>query len=366
VTSTPSTRTVEITTPVAVANNGSVEIVFASAAGLTNPTTAGSYTLQASTSQEATPVASNTYSIAVSTVTAATVTPNPLQQSLTAQYEIAFNVGIQGALTAGSSTITVVFPGDTDVPSSMAASEVQVNDTYLSLAPTMDSGARTVTLTTPVSVSDNGSVRVVFSEDAGLVNPTTAGVYALDVKTSVETTDVPSNNYTISSTSTISTPVYTSTDYSSGTIAEDTVAFTISVNLVGANQDQNADYIQVQFPEGTTVPGSIGTTNIRLESADGSKSYTPLLVTVSGQTVAGYLNHNNDLATSDGPVRIRFLAGAGIGNPSTAQSSYTVKASTRKEPDLITSAPYIIVSTTSLTPATVTLSPNTTNTEAAY
>ncbi|MCK5118478.1 MAG: hypothetical protein KAQ78_02785, partial [Candidatus Latescibacteria bacterium] len=358
---------VEITTPVAVANNGSVEIVFASAAGLTNPTTAGSYTLQASTSQEATPVASNTYSIAVSTVTAASVTPNPLQQSLTAQYEIAFNVGIQGALTAGSSTITVAFPNDTSIPSSMAASEVQVNDMYLSIAPTTDSGARTVTLTTPVSVADNESVTVLFFEDAGLVNPTTAGAYALDVKTSVETTDVPSNSYTISSTSSISTPIYTSTDYNSGTIAEDTVSFDINLDIEGRSQQKMADYIQVQFPQGTTVPGSIATSTIRLESADGSKSYTPFAVEVSEQTVAAYLYSGNSLlASSDNPIRIRFLTGAGIGNPSTAQSSYTVKASTRKEPDLITSDPYIIVSTTPLTSATVTPNPNTTNTEAAY
>ena len=67
----------------------------------------------------------------------------------------------------------------------MAANAVQVNDMFLSNAPTTNTVTRTVALTTPVSVSDNGSVTVLFSESAGLVNPTTAGEYTLMVNTSV-------------------------------------------------------------------------------------------------------------------------------------------------------------------------------------
>ncbi len=364
--STPGTRTMEIITPVDVADNGSVEIVFAPAVGIVNPASSGTYTLQIYTNREPTSVTSNTYPITASTVTAATVTPSPLQQSQAVQYTIELNVGSQGVLTAGSSTITIVFPNDTVVPSSMAANEVQVNYTFLSVAPTTDPGTRTVTFTTPVSVPDNGSVTVLFSESAGLVNPTSPGEYTLIIHTSVETTQVTSNSYSISSTTTISTPVYTSTDYSSGTVAEDTVSFNINMDLQGHNQQSQADYIQVQFPEGTTVPGSVATTDIRLESADGSKSHVPGIVAVAGRTITAYLAHNDNLTTADNPVRIRFLTGAGIGNPSTAKSSCWVKANTRQEPTLIISEPYIIISTTPLAPATVTPSPNTTNTQASY
>ncbi len=70
VTGTPGTRTVVITTPVAVANSGEVIVVLTT--GITNPSVAGLYTLTVATSVEASAITSGSYAITETDATAVT------------------------------------------------------------------------------------------------------------------------------------------------------------------------------------------------------------------------------------------------------------------------------------------------------
>jgi len=134
-------------------------------------------------------------------VTAATVTPTPATASDAASYTVAFNVGAAGALTANVDLIYLQFPSDTTVPSSIGKLQVTVNGTQLGVD--AFGNLTFIGLTTPVSVANNGAVTAVFSQAAGIINPTTPSTtYKLKVSTSIEGTQVDSNNYTITSDTT--------------------------------------------------------------------------------------------------------------------------------------------------------------------
>ena len=199
VTSNSSTRQVTITTPVTLANSASITIVLNLGANLINPSIFGSYNLQAWTSAQPASATSPSYTIAAATTTvsAASVTPNPVTPSSAAAYTIAFNLGARGALVAGSSTMTITFNSSTSV-SNGSLSGVQVNGT--SATATGNSGNKTVVITAPASLSlGNNAAITVSLPSSAITNPSSDGSYTLTVATSVETSPTTSNSYSISS-----------------------------------------------------------------------------------------------------------------------------------------------------------------------
>ncbi len=195
-----STREVTITTPVALANDASVSIVFNAAAGLLNPSHAGNYTLQARTSAQATPGTSPNYAITAATtqVAIASVTPSPTTANSAAAYTIAFNLGAHGRMFSGTSTITLTFNSATGAANG-SLSGAQING--VSASATGNSGSKTVTLTVPASLNLANNAAVTISLPSGLTNPSSAGNYTLTVATSVETTAITSNAYAITASS---------------------------------------------------------------------------------------------------------------------------------------------------------------------
>jgi hypothetical protein len=127
VVSNSNTREVTITTPIDLANSASVTIGFGAGANLLNPALGGNYTLQALTNVQTTPANSPSYAIttATTTVSPATVTPNPAATNSASAYTIAFNLGSHGRLVSGSS-ITLTFNDATTVANGNL-SGVQVN-----------------------------------------------------------------------------------------------------------------------------------------------------------------------------------------------------------------------------------------------
>jgi hypothetical protein len=148
------------------------------------------YRVKVETSQDTVPVYSEYFylgSTAVSDVDHLTGYPNPATVGAAAGYRFEFTVGSSGALTAGSGTVTVIFPSGTTVPASASKDYVQVDadgsDTDYSLTactvdPTCHPASRTVTLTVPQSVADEASVYVYFAAGFGLVNPTESAAAA--------------------------------------------------------------------------------------------------------------------------------------------------------------------------------------------
>ena len=124
------------------------------------------------------------------------VTVNPYDTSI-----IGLNTGYRITMTTGASlsggdTITIEFPDDTVVPSSIPYGNVFVQS---SLCPTAISG-RQVTITTPssmVPVVPGQQFTVTFNYYCDIENPTSSGPYTVAVWTNKEPTHVTSSPYEI-------------------------------------------------------------------------------------------------------------------------------------------------------------------------
>lgn len=127
-------------------------------------------------------------------LTAATVAPTTTTAGTYTDYRLEFAVGAAGALTGGTHTITIAFPAGTVISSALVAGDIKVNDTAVTAGLTVS--GTSMTFTTPVSVANDGTV-TVMTYNIRIANPTKAANYTLDVNTSVETTPVASNPYTI-------------------------------------------------------------------------------------------------------------------------------------------------------------------------
>lgn len=152
----------EVTTPVDIALGSEVRLDIPS---VKNPsTTATNYTLNVYTSQETTLVASSTYRMGATSVSAFTsiVATTTYTAGATSVYTIVFTPTTS---LADPNTITVVFPTGTTITASAVA--VTVDGTACT-APVI--AGRFVTLTTPVAITSASTI--IFT--AGIKNPTYA------------------------------------------------------------------------------------------------------------------------------------------------------------------------------------------------
>jgi len=187
------TYRVRLTIPEDIAASASPYIKFETGADIHSAsqgkTTAGAlcyYRVKVETSRDTTPVYSNYFYLGSSAVTSVdhlSGYPNPATVGSAAEYKFEFTVGSSGALTAGSGTITVIFPSGTTVPASASKQQVEVDAdgsgssyslTACDVNPTCHPDSRTVTLTVPQSVADSANVYVYFTSGFGLGNPNTS------------------------------------------------------------------------------------------------------------------------------------------------------------------------------------------------
>jgi len=351
-----------ILTPVNIAKNGGIFVVVIDAnADIRNPSSSGSYTLQAATSKETTLITSSSYLIyqSISTVTAAAVSPNPSVEGNAAAYTIGFDVGSGGFLTASQSTITAVFPSETTVPNG-ALSGVTVNSTSASAI----ANNNTVVITPPVNVDNNGSVQINFAIGAGLENPTTAGSYTLAVKTSSENTLIDSDTYAISAADQLS--------ISAITTKPDTVneggefQFDFVTGTSGA-LSATLDTIVVIFQQNTFLPSSISSSNVTVSSGGFSDNATSVIVKKASVTDddSVFVVTPIDIGNS-ADVTLTLSSGAGYLNPSVA-GNYTMKLRTSQETTVIESNPYSVFNTiTTVSQANVTPGDNSTGATTSY
>jgi hypothetical protein len=351
-----------ILTPVNIARNGGVFVVVIDAnADIRNPSSPGSYTLQAATSKETTLITSSSFSIyqSISTVTAAAVTPNPSVEGNAAAYTIGFDVGSGGFLTASLSTITVVFPAATTVPNG-SLSGVTVNSTSASATADND----TVVITSPVNVDNNGSVQLNFAIGAGLENPTTDGTYNLAVKTSSEDTLIDSDDYSISPADQLSISAITSKPDTVNEGGE--FQFEFVTGSTGA-LSANVDTIVVIFQQNTFLPSSISNSNVTVSSGGFSDNAAGVIVqkgnAANDDTV--FVVTPIDIGNS-ASVTLTLSSGAGYLNPSVS-GNYTMKLRTSQDVTTVESNPYSVFNTlTTVSQANITPADNSTGATTSY
>jgi len=124
------------------------------------------------------------------------VTVSPVLAGSVAEYTIVFS--ITASLTAGVHSITVDFPADTTVQGNYTTGDITINGASVSSGDISVAG-REVTMVTPTTIVAPATVTVVFTTDAGIINPTTTGDYQLKVNTSrpADQTPVESEEYAI-------------------------------------------------------------------------------------------------------------------------------------------------------------------------
>jgi hypothetical protein len=353
VSTTPASRIVTVTVPagLSIGNNEAVSLILGSASNvITNPT-ASVYSLTIRTSVEQTDITSNTYEITSATtlVDSAFVGPTfsgasplggPLPQNVNtvAQYDVKFKLGNEGGLTAGSSTITLTFPSNTLVPTSIIPAFITVNGTAVATSPVCNASLRTVTITVPVGatgISANDTVQIDISTGGLIQNPSLSGTYRLEVLTSIEATNVPSKLYTI-------LPASTTVDAATVVAVPSTFGVNAQYRVDFSTGSQGAlvggiSTVILTLPSGTLVPSVIG----------------PADVTVNGVTttsvVADSVNRQITISVpssvaigNNGLVTLIFGTDAGLVNPDPA--TVTLQARTSVEVTDVSSSGYTIES----------------------
>ncbi|MCK5242995.1 T9SS type A sorting domain-containing protein [bacterium] len=193
-----STYSIEILSPIdisASASDKSVQVVFQTAFGITNPPLPGTYTLSAYTTIENTVVTSDSYQINPSTnthLTSPQVQLSPLFTNSYGRYDIQCQTGSLGGLVKDISTIDLVFPDDFNIPGGIVAGKISINNQPLTTAVSITN--HTLTLTTPVDIASAGSLEIIIETAAHIRNPLTAGDYSLSLYTSSEPTPMESNS----------------------------------------------------------------------------------------------------------------------------------------------------------------------------
>ena len=354
--SNSSTREVTITTPITLANSANVTLVFDAGANILNPSNAGNFSLQASTSVQTTPASSPSYAInaATTTVSSATVTPTPTATSAASAYAIAFNLGGHGRLISGSSAFTLTFNNSTMVTNG-SLSGAQVNGVSATAAG--NSGNKTIVITIPASLSLGNDAAVTINLPASAItNPASAGNYTLTVATSVENAAVTSNSYTIE----LVGPVIVGAISLSSNEANATSSCTVPITL-GTNGALTAGSgaITIQFPDNTSVPSSISASQITVNGTAASAVASNSSAREVTITTPINLAHSAN-------VTLVFDAGANLLNPSNA-GNYMLQARTSAQPSPASSPAYLIsAATTSVSAANVTPNPDTPSSAAAY
>jgi len=234
---TASGDTVVITTPVNIGNSGAVNADFAIGAGLQNPTTDSTYTVVVRTSSEQSLITSDSYTISPAgqlSISAISTKPDTVNQG--GDFIFDFRTGSSGALTANTDTIYVLFPQNTYLPSDMSPLNVSISsggfsdaadDIFIHKSNSDD--VDSVLIITPINITGSADVTVNFNASAGYLNPSIAGNYTIQLKTSSDQTLVESNPYSIVDTDTkVSKATITPTSNGPGAPA---TSYTIEFNL---------------------------------------------------------------------------------------------------------------------------------------
>lgn len=341
-------RTVKLVFPFSLPSNSYVVVTFPINFGIINPTLSGTYTLLVSVDKQGCPmlcqITSNPYTIYYSVISRPKVEVEPNVIDTEAKYKIEFRTGTAGALIKDYDLIAIKFPDDTFLPTTFDKNEVTING--YNPSEIFISAGRKISLKVPINISNNSTVKIIFSEKFGIKNPTKAGDYTLQVATSREPTYVTSYSYKIVE-SIISDlrveviPPVTKVE------AEYRISFKTGKHGM-LNEGEN---IYIKFPSYTKIPSNIDKN----------------LITVNGVTLTRnvLIDSSNKIITIKTPIKIDkeekveiiISKEVGIKNPDTPQE-YTIKVWTQKETTEVSTSFKLIesilssISTKALPPST--------------
>jgi FlgD Ig-like domain len=267
------------------------------------------------------------------TIGAVTVASNEVNANAT--YTIPLTLSSAGGLSANNGVLHFRFPGSTNVPDTMAASQVLVNGVPATKI-VANNSTKQVRIITPVNLANNQSFSVVFNSSAGLLNSTLPGNgFALTAWTSAQPVQANSPNYSlVPATTTVTPTAVTLSTTDPGLPTDYTLAFNLGDHgrmLSGSSR------FSVKFGDGTPVKhGALVGVTVNTVNAVASGDSIQHKMTI---TLPPTLALGNNAA-----VKL-FLPGTAISNPLLG-GTYALKVWTTVETKPIESNQYIITSAT--------------------
>jgi hypothetical protein len=348
-------NTIVVPVPNAIASVTPVTVLINQSANIVNPTLVQSYTLNVGTDVEPGPFVSPSYNITQTstTLSVADVSVTPQSLSSGAVYTVDFSVGNNGRLLAGTSSFTITFNSSTIVNSTAANYDscyIVVDGAATQISPSNISiNGQAVSLTVPVGVSvDNqDNVRLILSRNGTpkpITNPSSPGNYTLQVRSSVETSNITSNAYTISNVLPVTGVRMRLAPDIVNAASTDTISFRIQNTLTGGSGT-----ITIIFPFNTFLPTTIANSNVRIANhlSNPTNFNNANAVSVNTLTRTVVVTVPSDINGGDS-VRVAFLTAAGLENPSIYGNYYTVRVKTSSQPLEATSAAYTLQPTTTM------------------
>ncbi|MCL4449200.1 MAG: hypothetical protein M1483_00440 [Actinobacteria bacterium] len=353
--------------------------------GVTNPT-AGSYSAWITTQTDTTSKWGTFTVVAPGSVSTPSVTLST--ESADAQgveYQVGFSLSpLNGALIGGMGSITLSAPPGTIFPSSINDySLVDTTSPAASGTPTnvnLNSNSSTVTMTMPhsttVEAKEGDSLQLTV-ENVGNPAPSPSGGYTVYVSTSSDNLPVPSQNYTIVNSSTVTSPTVTLTSYSAGAQG---VTYVVNFYTSLTYGELVAGYgsITISAPAGTILPSPssgagaymIGASNWpQCTSTSQQYCVTPTVITTfdNSTRVTLFLGitapANISASSPSSPIEVELIIN-GVTNPDSPSNNYTLSVSTSSDivpsqtpsysilPQSSVSAPTLVSTTTTAAGAT--------------
>lgn len=300
-------------------NGATPSITIHESAGIVNPVTEGSYTIDLSldgaqtTGNAGTSVGSIQIEIeeVESTVSTASITPSSSIADLRSRYRIEFSLGDGGRLPSGSSIILHFDPATT-IPSG-GMEGISINGTPINQSSAIGNGSSTITITTPVAYANSANIDINISRGAGIRNPSTPGIYTGGISTTSEPTVVLSSPISYSDPVNLSFSAIELTDSQVNALSGYEIEF-----ITGSNSALfgGSDKIVFEFPENTLVPQSINTSNILISTSVGFSDQPNTIITDPANrkveiTVPFDIPGGTEVITT-------FSSTAGLENPSQA------------------------------------------------
>jgi hypothetical protein len=246
------------------------------------------------------------------------VTVGPLTPSSVAQFTISFYTSSVATGIKSGDTIRVEFPAGTEFPSgSFCPACFVINGQAAQIAPTRSNNVVTITVPTTLPTATQ-FVYLTIGTTANIINPSTSGSYSLKVSTSIDTTQVTSNQYTLVGTS-ISSLAVTANPTAQSAYPE--IRFTFMTSSTGALS--TSDYVYIQFPTAITVPSSVPAASVTVNGVQASS------VSRDG---SGKLSIRMPLSVGNSQqVTVVIAETSGIRNPSTVGTTLSFDVSTSED-----------------------------------
>jgi len=308
----------DVTVPTGVVYQASYQIVIPSTFQIRHTTTVStSNVLQLWTTLDQSPQ-SFTFATQGGSITMQSLSVSPLTPSSVAQFAISFYTSSAATGIKYGDTIRVEFPAGTQFPSgSFCPACFVINGQSAQIAPTRVSNLVTVTVPTTLPTATQ-FVYLTIGTTAGIINPSSSGSYSLKVSTSLDTTQVTSNQYTLVGTAISSLAVVANPTAQS---AYPELRFTFTTSSSGTLA--TSDYIYIQFPTAMTVPSSIPAASVTVNGVQASS------VSRDG---SGKLSIRMPLSVGNSQqVTIVIAETSGIRNPSTVGTTLSFDVSTSED-----------------------------------